>query len=185
MTTDLPCSAEQFARTRHAGHVRKYTGEPYTVHLREVAELVASVGGDPVQVAAAWLHDVVEDTATTIEEVRAAFGDDVGDLVADLTDISQPSDGNRQARKALDRDHLAAAPARSQTIKLADLISNTQSIAAHDPGFARVYLAEKRALLDVLVHGDATLHALVSMDIDFDPPVAIYGSSSIHVGLNA
>lgn len=159
MSTELCERAEQFARARHTGHVRTYTGEPYTVHLEEVADLVASVGGDEAQVAAAWLHDVVEDTETTLEEVFDRFGPDVGRMVTDLTDISRPSDGNRAARKALDREHLAQASARSQTIKLADLISNTQSIVEHDPGFARVYLAEKQRLLVILTKGESRLYA--------------------------
>jgi hypothetical protein len=57
----------------------------------------------------------------------------------------------------LDRQHSAAAPAAAQTIKVADLISNTRSIVAHDPGFAKVYLEEKRMLLEVLTKADPTL----------------------------
>lgn len=85
------------------------------------------------------------------------FGAAVAALVIEVTDVSRPSDGNRAARKAKDRDHLAKASPDAQTIKLADLISNTQSIVEHDPAFARVYLAEKEALLDVLTRGNAML----------------------------
>jgi hypothetical protein len=77
--------------------------------------------------------------------------------VAALTDISRPNDGDRKIRKAIDRNHLAGASARAQTIKLADLIDNSRSIVERDPDFAKVYLAEKRELLAVLTEGDETL----------------------------
>jgi (p)ppGpp synthase/HD superfamily hydrolase len=107
--------------------------------------------------AAAYLHDVVEDTPVTIEAVRAAFGPEVGELVDWLTDISRPQDGNRRLRKELDRQHLAKAPPAAKTIKLADLIDNTLTIRQHDPSFWRVYRREKLALLEVLREGDPAL----------------------------
>jgi (p)ppGpp synthase/HD superfamily hydrolase len=158
--TPLALRAATFARGRHARQQRKYTGEPYFGHLAEVAGLVSSVTDDPATIAAAYLHDTVEDTTTSIDEICTHFGADVADLVAAVTDVSKPSDGNRAYRKAMDRDHLAGAPGRAQTIKLADLLSNTSSIVAHDPGFAAVYLREKAALLEVLTHGDGDLYQL-------------------------
>jgi (p)ppGpp synthase/HD superfamily hydrolase len=109
--------------------------------------------------AAAWLHDTVEDTGVSIETIRAEFGAVVAGLVADLTDVSTPDLGNRAVRKSIDLAHTAKACADAKTIKLADLLSNTASIVEHDPGFARVYLKEKTALLEVLTEGDATLLA--------------------------
>jgi (p)ppGpp synthase/HD superfamily hydrolase len=151
--------ARIFATAAHAavGQLRKYTNEPYIVHPAEVVSIVRSVPHTPAMVAAAWLHDVVEDTGVTIETVRAEFGAEVADLVSWLTDVSRPEDGNRGHRKARDREHTAQAPAEAQTVKLADLISNTRSIMAHDPKFAVTYLEEKRALLAVMTRGDATL----------------------------
>jgi (p)ppGpp synthase/HD superfamily hydrolase len=113
-------------------------------------------------VAAAWLHDVVEDTDCTFTDVHVAFGADIAALVGWLTDVSRPEDGNRAYRKAVDRAHTAEAPAEAQTIKLADLISNSRSIMEHDPAFARTYLEEKRLLLAVMTRGDAGLHAEAS-----------------------
>ena len=151
--------AKVFATAAHAavGQTRKYTGEPYVVHPMEVASLVESVGGTEAMVAAALLHDVLEDTGVTVDVLEELFGSEVADLVLWLTDVSKPGDGNRSTRKALDRQHSAAAPAAAQTVKVADLISNTRSIVAHDPGFAKVYLEEKRLLLDVLTRADPTL----------------------------
>jgi (p)ppGpp synthase/HD superfamily hydrolase len=110
-------------------------------------------------VAAAWLHDVVEDTGCTYNDIHMGFGTDIATLVGWLTDVSKPEDGPRWFRKKMDREHTAAAPAEAQTIKLADLISNTKSIMAHDPKFAKVYLEEKKLLLDVMTRGDAGLMA--------------------------
>jgi (p)ppGpp synthase/HD superfamily hydrolase len=153
--------ARIFATAAHAavGQLRKYTNEPYIVHPDEVVSIVRSVPHTEAMLAAAWLHDVVEDTGVTIETVRAEFGAEVADLVAWLTDVSRPEDGNRAHRKARDREHTAAAPAEAQTVKLADLISNTRSIMAHDPKFAVTYLEEKRLLLAVMTRGDAVLLA--------------------------
>jgi (p)ppGpp synthase/HD superfamily hydrolase len=159
--TELETRARVFATAAHAavGQLRKYTFEPYIVHPEEVAGLVKEYGGTPEMIAAAWLHDTVEDTGVTSELIRAEFGDHVADLVGWLTDVSRPDHGNRANRKAVDRAHTAAAPAEAQTIKLCDLIANTRSIVAHDEKFARVYLVEKRELLEVMTKGDPRLVA--------------------------
>ena len=164
----LPHQARLFATAAHRAidQKRKYTGECYTVHLKEVAEIVKGAGGSQEMIAAAWLHDTVEDTGVSIADVHQFFGPAVAELVDWLTDVSKPEDGNRKTRKALDRDHLAKAPADAQTIKLADLISNSASILEKDPGFAKVYLAEARELLAVLTLGDKTLHARAQRQVD-------------------
>jgi (p)ppGpp synthase/HD superfamily hydrolase len=159
MMTELETRARLFATAAHAavGQLRKYTHEPYIVHPAEVVSIVKTVPHTEAMIAAAWLHDVVEDTGVSIELIRAEFGSEVSDLVGWLTDVSRPDHGNRAARKAIDRAHTAQAPAEAQTVKLADLISNTRSIVTHDPKFAETYLAEKRMLLDVMHHGDPSL----------------------------
>ena len=149
-----------FATAAHAavGQLRKYTYEPYIVHPAEVASIVESVEGSTYEmIAAAWLHDVVEDTGVSNEIIKQEFGEEVAELVGWLTDVSRPEQGNRATRKAIDRAHTAMAPAAAQTIKLADLISNTRSIMEHDEAFAKVYLSEKRMLLEVMTKGDRTL----------------------------
>jgi len=156
--------ASQFAKAAHSAidQRRKYTREPYIVHPAAVAKLVASVSDDEAMICAAWLHDVVEDTAVTIVEIEIDFGDDIAALVADLTDVSTVADGNREARKLIDLKHTKAASPRAKTVKLADLIDNTTSIQHHDPGFAKIYMAEKRRLLEVLREGDRTLYAMAT-----------------------
>jgi len=154
--------ARVFATAAHAavGQKRKYTGEDYIIHPAEVASLVMSVPHTDEMLAAAWLHDVVEDTGVTLAQVRTEFGVEVAELVAWLTDVSKPEDGNRATRKGIDARHSAAAPAEAQTVKLADLISNSKSILVHDPNFAQVYLQEKSLLLTLMDKGDPTLRAM-------------------------
>jgi (p)ppGpp synthase/HD superfamily hydrolase len=153
----LVSRAQAFATAAHAGQLRRYTNDRYITHCIAVAALVATRPHTPEMIAAALLHDVVEDCGISIESLRAAFGNTVAALVSDLTDVSRPEDGNRATRKALDRVHTAKASPEAKTIKLADLIDNTRSIVEHDPGFARVYLEEKLALLEVLKEGDPVL----------------------------
>jgi hypothetical protein len=115
-----------------------------------MAALLAEVIDDPAVIAAAWLHDTVEDTEATLEDIRNEFGDHVARLVGELTDVSKPSDGNRAVRKAIDRAHLAGASPEAKSVKLADLIDNCR-------GFCRIYLGEMAALLGVLGDGDPLL----------------------------
>ncbi|MHA1835980.1 MAG: HD domain-containing protein, partial [Candidatus Odinarchaeia archaeon] len=139
---------------------RKYTGEPYINHTVAVAQIVASVTDGCAVIAAAFLHDAIEDTDRTYQDIfDAGFRHPVADIVLEVSDVSRPEDGNRATRKALDRDHLAKASPDGQTLKLADLINNTESICKYDPGFAVIYMREKLQLLEVLTKGDKTLHA--------------------------
>lgn len=159
--------AYYFAMAAHAavGQKRKYTGEDYFNHpievvtiLGQIKELSEGVDVDEM-IAAALLHDVVEDTQVTLELIEVEFGEGVADLVAGLTDVSNSEDGNRVKRKEIDRNHTAVQSSVCKTIKLADLISNSKSICEHDKEFAKVYIKEKELLLEVLTEGDPTLYA--------------------------
>lgn len=162
--------AMAFARHVHRAQQRKYTGNPYADHLAEVAGIVATVVGDLTpyfrdripgledrMLAVSWLHDCIEDQSVTRQELAEKFGEIVAAGVWLLSDIEE---GNRAERKMLSRERLAKAPGWIQTIKCADLISNTSSIVMHDPKFAVTYLEEKRLLLDVLTHADPRLLAV-------------------------
>lgn len=151
--------ARLFATAAHAaiGQRRKYTDDPYIVHPQAVAELVSTVPHTPAMIAAAWLHDVVEDTEITSKDIHTHFGEEVGLLVDGLTDVSCLEDGNRKVRKALDHAHTAKQSPECKTIKLADLIDNSISIRRYGKGFARIFMEEMRLSLQVLKEGDATL----------------------------
>ena len=146
-----------FAVKAHAGQTRKYTGDDYIVHPMAVADMVEKHGGDEVQVCAALLHDVVEDTAFTIDDIRDNFGDDIAIMVRWLTDTSQPSDGNRRIRKGIDAKRLAEAPAEAQFVKLADLIDNASTIFRFDKAFSKQFHKEMTHLVEVMtkVHGSS------------------------------
>jgi (p)ppGpp synthase/HD superfamily hydrolase len=149
-----------FATAAHyaAGNVSKYTGEPYINHPKEVAGILYEVGITDYQIlSAALLHDVVEDTAVPLLLLQQLFGATIASLTDDLTDVSKPEDGNRATRKAIDREHTAKADPRAKSIKLADLISNSQNIVQWDPAFAKVYIPEKKLLLPHLKEGNAEL----------------------------
>lgn len=162
--------AAAFAKAAHESidQRRKYTNEPYIVHPAKVAQIVSSVTDDENMVCAAWLHDVVEDTAVTLAEIEQEFGDDVALLVDGLTNVSKIEDGNRETRVAIDRRHTQGTDARTKTIKLADLIANLDGIVDQSPKFARTYLAEKEQLVAVLREGDSKLVGQVEQIIDME-----------------
>ena len=164
----LEKNAAAFAAHAHEsiGQRRKYSDEPYIVHPAAVAAIVRSVPHDEAMLAAAWLHDTVEDTGVTLDEIERAFGSDVAQLVEMLTDVSKPEQGNRRLRKEIDRVHTAKASPRAKTVKLADLIHNSDSILKHGPGFAVKFIREMEALLAVLGEGDRTLLAQARAIVD-------------------
>lgn len=127
-------SAKLFAHEAHdaIGQVRKYTGVPYWRHTDDVANLVSFVTSDPDVIAAAHLHDVIEDVYPikpqyNLGRIQTLFGLAVADLVEHLTDKYTkeyyPS-WNRKIRKQAEAERLSQVPADAQTVKLADLISN-------------------------------------------------------------
>ncbi len=154
----LITKAINYATTAHEGQVRKYTHLPYITHCLEVADCVnmlmsSSLVGKRDTIVAALLHDTVEDTTTTLEDIHNLFGPYIHKLVYYVTDISTLKDGNRAVRKKIDAEHYAQGDYYSQFIKMADLISNTQSIVAFDPGFAKIYLSEKEYILSLFDKG--------------------------------
>jgi guanosine-3',5'-bis(diphosphate) 3'-pyrophosphohydrolase len=157
--------ARVFATAAHAavGQLRKYTSEPYIVHPAEVVDILGTVGiTDEYMLAAAWLHDTVEDTGVEVTDIWREFGGVVASYVNWLTIPTTKEDGNRAQRKAKDRDYIRNAPPEVKTVKLADLISNCSSIIRYDEAFAKTYLEEKRLMLEVLKEGDAKLWAIAN-----------------------
>lgn len=163
--------AMKFARDAHKAQKRKYTGTPYVDHLAEVAGIVATVTYwdqiDPeVLVATAWLHDTIEDQGVTVHQLHGVLSgcglSAIDHVVRGVVLLSDLETGNRAERKAASRVRLANAPAWVQTVKCADLISNTGSIVQHDPKFAVTYLSEKRALLAVMTKADPRLRDIAS-----------------------
>jgi (p)ppGpp synthase/HD superfamily hydrolase len=125
--------AAEAASNWHSGQKRKgEAGEPYINHLIEVARLVAEAtnGQDPHLVAAAFLHDAVEDQDVTLSQVASMFGDDVAALVGEVTDDrSLP----KAERKRLQVEHAPHMSARAKILKLADKISNVRTVGVNPP----------------------------------------------------
>lgn len=142
------------------GQKRKYTNEPYWHHSQEVADLTSyyiDLKNHEIAVAAAWLHDVVEDTQVKLGTIKSIFDLHVEDIIYYLTDKSKPEDGNRDKRKSIDREHISKGCKIAQTIKCADLISNTKSIVRYDKNFSIIYLKEKELLLEVLTKAQSKI----------------------------
>ncbi len=153
--------AALFAKAAHMAidQKRKYTFEPYHTHPYRVADMVREHGGTDTMIAAAYLHDVVEDTSIGLSAIQKEFGLEVATLVDWLSDMQTPADGNRATRKQIECERLSHAPYEAKTIKLADLIDNTKTIVDHDLDFATIYLQEKTHLLKALKGGHADLWA--------------------------
>ncbi|HEX9809204.1 MAG TPA: HD domain-containing protein [Alphaproteobacteria bacterium] len=129
----LLARAYALAADRHAGQRRNCAkDEPYLNHLVEVAHLLAYAtdGADPVLVAGGVLHDALEDTETTEDELRRLFGDEVAALVAEVTD---PPGLGEEARRRRQVDHAPALSARARLLKIADKTSNIRERIAHPP----------------------------------------------------
>lgn len=165
MNQDITYTARVFAISAHEaiGQTRKYTGEPYWRHCEDVANRVGSVSEDKEMIAAAWLHDVVEDTNVTSSTIMDFFGYRVASMVEKLTDTET---GNRKERKMKALIRLAGSSADVQTIKMSDIISNTSSIVDHDPKFAVVYMAEKFDLVNALTRADERLRNIAIEQIN-------------------
>lgn len=137
--------ARGFALGKHAGQVRKHDGRPYIAHLDGVvATLAEHRHKSPDVVAAAYLHDTIEKTDTTVEELIEKFGAPVAELVYWLTDTEK---GNREARALQAAWRLSRAPWNAKLIKLADIIDNGTAITMHNPSFGPTFLDEKRLQL--------------------------------------
>jgi len=141
-----PNQAKAWATKKHEGQARKYTGEPYIEHPIAVSELVREHGLSETAIIAAILHDTVEDTEATMEEVVKLFGEDVAEYVWYLT---KPPEfvGDRAKRKEHDRNRLALAPEEVRIIKFYDVFHNAGSIKEHDPTFWETWSREMTLLL--------------------------------------
>jgi len=125
--------ALRFAADKHRNQRRKDAGaSPYINHPIAVAAVLASEAGvtDEPTLIAALLHDTVEDTKTSLEELRKQFGAEVADLVGEVSDDKSLE---KQVRKQLQVDHAAAASVKAKRIKIADKICNVRDVGQHPP----------------------------------------------------
>lgn len=150
--TDIVKSAADFARAKHDGQQRKYTGEPYFTHPSRVAAMVDARGATDCEIAAAYLHDVVEDCGVSLHEIKERFGQEVASLVGELTNTSKASGLPRATRKEMDRERLRSCSESAKRIKLCDRIDNLidMAVTCDAPKFAVLY-AEESELLGIAI----------------------------------
>lgn len=152
--------ALEFATQAHGEQKRKFTNEPYIEHPKRVAEMVRTVPHTDAMICAAYLHDVVEDTPVTHQEIESRFGKEVARLVHELTDEYMKENYphlNRKKRKKKEVERQATMSQEAKTIKLADVIDNTRDIVKNDRDFAVKYVPEMLALVEALQGGDFQL----------------------------
>lgn len=125
--TSLFDKAVKFATEAHSGTERRGKGYPYIIHPMEAASIVATITNDPEMLVAALLHDTVEDTDVTLEQIRELFGERVAILVKNETAplLDEPWHSKKEAQLA----QLAAAPYDSKVVALGDKLSNMRGIA--------------------------------------------------------
>lgn len=132
LDTSLLDRAIIYAVHAHAGTERRGKGFPYIVHPMEAVEIVATMTADQELLAAAALHDVVEDTDATVEDIRAEFGDRIAGLVASESDtfedgVSEEDSWHSRKKAAIER--LARASHDAKMVALGDKLSNMRAIA--------------------------------------------------------
>lgn len=130
--TELLDRAIIFAVKAHAGTERRGKGFPYIIHPMEAMEIVATMTTDQEVLAAAALHDTVEDTDVTIEELRLEFGDRIASLVAQESEERPEGMSDEESwhdRKQTAIDRLAKAPHDAKIVALGDKLSNIRTIA--------------------------------------------------------
>lgn len=168
--TDRQNKFLEFVKRSHGGQTRKYTGEPYWTHLVSVAEIVDIVDKTEGLIEIALGHDLVEDTDVTLGDVyielkSIGYSENEIDFIVNgiyhLTDEYSSEmypNLNRRVRKRLEGIRLHSIPPVYQTVKYADLIDNSSSILERDPKFAKVYLEEKKFILQGMTSGNGSLY---------------------------
>ena len=154
LDTSLLDRAIIFAVRAHAGTERRGKGFPYIVHPMEAVEIVATMTRDQELLAAAALHDTMEDTDTTVDQIREEFGDRIASLVASESDtmpkgVSEEDSWHTRKQAAIDR--LARASHDAKIVALGDKLSNMRAIA-------RDYAQQGDALWDLFHAKDPKDH---------------------------
>jgi len=154
----LLSKAHEFAKVAHDGVYRMGSGEPYVEHVERVAASLAALDFPEHVVAAAYLHDVIEDCPVSAYDLMELFGLEVAALVAEVTN---PSEKLADIVK-----HLAASSYYGASIKLADMLDNSSNMREVAPKFAKKALPKMAAKLAVLGHGHPVLLAQVKKQIE-------------------
>ncbi len=166
---DILQKVTEFARQAHGDQRRKFVDEPYINHPVRVMEICRQYNSSIEVLAAALLHDVVEDTAVTAGEIKNFLFPLLDEekalhtvkLVEELTDIYTKENypgWNRRKRKDKERERLCGTSSEAQTIKYADIIDNSGDIKNSKGDFAKIFLLECRTILKTIMKGDNRLY---------------------------
>jgi guanosine-3',5'-bis(diphosphate) 3'-pyrophosphohydrolase len=142
--------AIHLATTAHINQTRKYSGLPYILHPLEVACVLSKYTNNYKEIAAAILHDVIEDCDEIYSVSIKKLDVEVHQLVLELTNENHPTNFNRAKRKELDREHIKKASFQAKRIKLIDRTCNLKDMHRVDDDFRIVYANESLLLLECL-----------------------------------
>jgi (p)ppGpp synthase/HD superfamily hydrolase len=162
LTDSIVHSAYVFAFAAHSavGQKRKYTDEHYISHPEKVVQILRDYITFPSNdmLCAAWLHDVLEDTQVTYDQIAELFGNDVAMMVLQVSKPKELFHGKkRHERHLLTIERLKETSVSAANIKIADIISNCRNLEEVDPSFSEKYFKEKREQLAVLQHANPFL----------------------------
>jgi guanosine-3',5'-bis(diphosphate) 3'-pyrophosphohydrolase len=168
---------KEFAEFAHGNQTRKYSKERYINHPVRVMKMCCEYTQDLPVLAAALLHDVLEDTEVTRPELNKFLTSvmDIGvaaithHIVVELTDVYIKADYpllNRRTRRTKEAERLSGVSPEAQTIKYADVIDNVTDISRHDTDFALVYIRESKQLLQQMDRGDPMLYQRAVHTVD-------------------
>ena len=151
---DLICRAFNFAYQLHEGQTRK-SGEPYIAHPVAVAGILRELGGDKAMIAAGFLHDVVEDTDVTVEDIEQRFGQEVALLVEGVTKLSKFNFSNKTEQQAENFRRMFLAMAkdiRVIVVKLSDRLHNMRTLEPLRPDKQRRIALETKEIFAPLAN---------------------------------
>lgn len=161
----------KIASEAHRGQTRRYTGDPYVLHpMRVAGRVMLLISATPVEIAAAWLHDVLEDSKLTEKDLEdRGMPNSVIKLVMALTNPSKsmPEETPRATRKAVDFEHLAKQSPWVKKIKMIDRIDNLTEMSWHDKDFMAIYCQESRGLAEAIGDADEDLKKELISLIDY------------------
>lgn len=168
---DILTSVTDYTDNAHGNQLRKYSSERYIVHPIEVMKICSHYTDNTVILCAALLHDVLEDTETSKEEVYSFLSTILNEkeakqtigIVVELTDVYTKDaypQFNRKIRKEKEHQRLSQISSEAQTIKYADLISNSVNIVQHDSDFGPKFLTEAHDLMQKINKGNEALYIL-------------------------
>ncbi len=167
---DALVQIKAFAENAHAGQLRRYSRERFMNHPERVMLICKTYTNDRCILAAALLHDVLEDTAVDFHTLKdflhQVLPKDEAEktmiLVVDLTDVFTHDlfpGQNRKIRKVKEAERLSNSHPDAQTVKYADVLDNVADITRNDPDFAKTYIKECHYLISQMKKGHPQLHA--------------------------